>query len=235
MRTTGAASTGLVSVSSLSTFYTPTQADQWPEAVGIVEQVGLDGQLPIRRWEYSVALEAIRRWKAEQTCGCQSFTLVDVGGAGSKFVRMAEALGVAGTVVDPNAVGPNAEALSLSDYVHKKPKLADIVTCLSVLEHVDDLDQTLYHLGCLVRPGGLLVLTVDACDSEVLGSWPEDKYHFHWMRKRIFNHHQLRDQTYIPLVRYGFDPVVPRDYVWPGTFVECYDYGVASLVLTKRI
>ena len=37
----------------------------------------------------------------------------------------------------------------------------DLVFCISVLEHVDDVTEFLYHLGCLVAPGGLLFLTVD--------------------------------------------------------------------------
>jgi hypothetical protein len=223
-------------VASLSTFYTPQDVDRFPQSKLIVDTVGIGEQHPVRRWEYTIALEAIRQWKnlpAQVECGCQSFTLVDVGGAGSRFVRMAQALGIVGRIIDPNANGDSESApQTIAQYLGNHPPLSDIVTCLSVLEHVDDLDQTLYHLGCLVRPGGLLVLTVDACeiDTDHSDVWPDDTYHFHWMRNRIFGRRQLAAMNMqMGLREFGS----MCDYVWPG-YTDLYNYGAASLVLTKR-
>ena len=50
------------------------------------------------------------------------------------------------------------------------------MTCLSVLEHVDDLDRFLYHLGCLVAPGGRLVAMKGLFPHEELRELPRDVF-----------------------------------------------------------
>lgn len=137
----------------------------------------------MRRWEYSLALRAISDWAAHVGVSVLP-EVADVGGAGSPFWRMVPADNV--FVLDP--VG----GCSLEDFVSHRAGTNSghtfrIVTCLSVLEHVADMDQFLYHLSCLVAPGGLLFLTMDAWDQ--LGP---DTAHFNWMRKRIFYWDQFR-------------------------------------------
>ena len=177
-------------------------------------------QHPMRRWEYAMALRAIRIREQIVTIA------YDIGGAGSPFQYMW------GTqVVDPNDGG-----LTLAMFIHDNPRLADVVTCLSVLEHVDDLDQFCYHLSCLVAPGGLLFLTMDACacpshaaDLEVAD--PPDRHHFHWMRKRMFGRVDRRAlaERFLAL---QFSWLGDCDFMWCGAHV--YDYAFASLALVKR-
>jgi hypothetical protein len=104
--------------------------------------------------------------------------------------------------------------------------LANVVTCLSVLEHVPDQEAFLYHLSCVVAPGGLLVLTFpfwNRCGP--------DTAHGHQARQRIFcpkEYGKLRQQAQaLHLSTFGgVDPL----YHGP----QVHDYTYASLVLEKR-
>lgn len=191
-----------------------------------------------RRWEYALALAAIRAWGETLPDSERSLPrIADVGGAGSPFWRMVDGSSV--QVIDPDAP---MRPLTLDAYVHGhswdavQPSLFDVVTCLSVIEHVDptELDGFLYHLTCLLRPGGLLVLTCDACGCTG-GAWhapTADPHHFHWMRRQIVTRPLLLEImqrladcqcTFLG----GVDvhqPPVPT----------VYDYTFASLVMQKR-
>ena len=181
-------------------------------------------QHPMRRWEYAMALRAFRVYQ-EEADDPHANQLVDVGGAGSSFWRMLAAEGHHRVqVIDPE------ENCRLDQYLRQNAPLADAVFCLSVLEHVEDLDRFCYHLSCLVAPGGLLFLTMDYCDNTVFG-WPEDRYHFHWMRKRIFNWGRLGGLAGSFLDR-DFTVFGERDSRWHGP--QVYDYSFASLALVKR-
>lgn len=182
-------------------------------------------QHPLRRWEYALALRAYRTW------GRRSRFTIDVGGAGSPFYHM---------VPDhlPHVLDPDCGAKhTLADYLGTAPpapQIADAVFCLSVLEHVGDpstdpLDEFCYHLACLVAPGGLLFLTMDYCDAPE--AEPEDRYHFHWMRQRIFSATGMGRLSYRFLSR-DFSPLTALDYTWHGP--QVYDYTFASLALVKR-
>lgn len=223
---------------TLSTFYDPKRLGELP-TVAEVDAVGIGEQHPVRRWEYALALGAVRRWLAEQPVRLRWTRYADVGGAGSPFDKMLDrTLRVCSKhdkLVEGINIDPNSSGYTLDKYLLETPRLCDIVTCLSVIEHVDDLPRFLYHLSCLVRPGGLLVLTMDACGVETAKyneCWPEDVFHFHWMRQRIFGPKQLEwlRRTMIDL---QCCPVEPPHYVWPGP-TDLYDYGAASLVLQKR-
>lgn len=181
-------------------------------------------QHPMRRWEYAMALKAFDVWGGRASTHC-----VDVGGAGSPFWRMLPVDNV--DVIDPK------ENLDLATVLHTEPaRLYRAVFCLSVIEHVEDLDQFLYHLGCLTAPGGLLVLTIDCCacpchDADMEAASTPDQHHFHWMRKRMFGRYDL---TVLAehLLDYQFSWLGARDFtVRPPTV---YDYTFASLALVKR-
>lgn len=178
-----------------------------------------------RRWEYAMALRALEIW------GLEPAVAYDVGGAGSPFQHMVNV-----QVIDPHL------NMSLSDYMAGNPILADAVFCLSVLEHVDDLDRFLYHLSCLVAPGGLLFLTVDCCGcglagQGVLHASTQDPHHFNSMRERIFTPtlwwgllETVKLYNFTPLGEEDFDHYAPRLYggaTDPG-------YSFASLALVKR-
>lgn len=191
-------------------------------------------QHPARRWEYAMALHAWTKWRQPVVNSLD--LLYDVGGAGSPFRYMLmEDLEHEVIVVDPEEPEPND--WGLEEFIGANPRLADAVFCLSVLEHVEDLDQFLYHLSCLVAPGGLLFLTMDACgcpshaaDMEV--GEPPDQHHFHWMRKRIFG---AADRRWVAerMLSWPFQVFGQADvFTYHGDHV--YDYSFASLALVKR-
>jgi hypothetical protein len=180
-------------------------------------------QHPLRRWEYALALRAQSTWEDRQLPGARpQGPVVDVGGAGSPFWRMISPDRC--RVIDPDG------GQDLATHLREGAALASEVYCLSVLEHVGDLDQFLYHLGCLVAPGGLLMLTMDYC-ADLGDSWPTDRYHFHWMRERIFNERTLRSVAEGFLDR-DFHLLGRYDYSHPTA--QVYDYTFASLALEKR-
>lgn len=194
-------------------------------------------QHPMRRWEYAMALKALQRYETQTDNPNQIGQVVDVGGAGSPFWRMLAASGFHRVqVIDPD------ENCTLEEHLHSGPPLADAVFCLSVLEHVDDLDRFCYHLSCLVAPGGLLFLTMDCREDDDalcqrIGDWcwPTDDRHFHWMRKRIFTPRMILAEVIDPLSYLGFSICgqvdgTPLAYHGP----QVYDYTFASLCLIKR-
>jgi SAM-dependent methyltransferase len=180
-------------------------------------------QHPHRRFEYALALRALR------TLGREPRRIVyDVGGAGSPFHFMLNPLPARIEIIDPD----KPPHWTLEQYCRAGAELSDAVFCLSVLEHVDDLDRFLYHLSCLVAPGGLLFLTMDCCNSLGQYGTPEDTYHFHWMRKRIFNAYSLGDLVAAPLLQRDFTHLGSIDLTWHGP--QVYDYSFCSLALVKR-
>lgn len=207
----------------LSKLYNPADYAELEPELQLVDQIGIEGQHESRRWEYALALQAVATWEKDR----QAHVAVDVGGAGSQFYQMlGDQVGTNVTIVDP-AYEPRPR--SLESHVHRNPALADVVTCLSVLEHVDHDEHFLYHLSCLVAPGGLLVLTVDYAPQE-----GPDTYHWHWMRKRIYTPKKI-EVLNEHLRRWGF-----WWFGWvahqPQTFqpLETWGYAPASIVVTKR-
>lgn len=219
----------------LSKTLDPADFEQLTEELTIVDRYFTTAaeQHPMRRWEYAMALRAQETWLArrypEERGG--GGRIYDVGGGGSPFWRM---VGDRSCVIDPE----DTSRQTLSYYLKGSVELGHQVFCLSVLEHVDDLDQFLYHLSCLVAPGGLLFLTVDICgcsrhDTE------HDPHHFHWMRRRIFSIDAWR-YLWVQMKPYGFDLLgrtveSPTSYDgWQYHGNHVYDYSFCSLALVKR-
>lgn len=191
----------------------------------LVDAIGIPGQHKSRRWEYAMALHALDRWC--DLSPAQTRRLVDVGGAGSGFTKMAHASSASWlcSQVDPTV---NCD---LETYLTSRPPLADAVTCISVIEHVKDLHRFVYHLSCLVAPGGLLFLTMDSCDDQTIGE-PTDVYHWHWMRERIFNAY-MRGGLSAELAHLQCFPLGGFSDEWHGP-IENWGYAPASLCLRKR-
>lgn len=203
--------------------------------LGLIEAVGLQGQHWSRRWEYGMALMALRIWKATHP---QFNVGYDVGGGGSPFVQMIHDSKQLTVYKDFGVIDPEPPSgFTLAQYVRTNPRLADAVFCISVIEHVDDLDQFLYHLSCLVAPGGLLFLTTDFCDGsyDLKAGGVPDVYHWHWMRKRIFNVFSM-NQTAGAFYRRDFEMLggLEADWKWHGP-IENWGYAPASLALVKRL
>lgn len=96
---------------------------------------------------------------------------------------------------------------------------ADVITSFTVLEHVADERAALRELRRLLKPGGLLVITVPnrwwlfethGCDLPVLPwnrvplvSWWPKRLHDRWARARIYRRHEITAL----LRECGFEPV----------------------------
>lgn len=223
---------------TLSKTLDPADFAQLEPELAIVDQHftrGARAQHPMRRWEYAMALDAMSRWLGPAPWGKRRPYLVDVGGGGSPFRFMA---GPSDAWRTPHVIDPE-ENYDLATHLSTAPALADVVTCISVIEHVEDLDQFCYHLSCLVAPSGLLFLTMDYCDGfaearhDALHDYHvPDTYDLHWMRERIFNQFTLKQlanqflRRDFTLFGGGFD------LIWHGPQVS--DYTFASLALVKR-
>jgi len=194
--------------------------------LSIVDAVGIEGQHEARRWEYAMALHAVRRWKeADPKRGSSRVGAVDVGGAGSNLNAMlTRVMGAPATIVDPNVNIPVEEldgSIDFSSYV---------VTCISVLEHVEDEWGFLTAVDRLVRPGGLLFLTMDCWDG---GIGDKDTAHFFWMRHHIYN-----TITWMELaerfVNNGYEFFGEHDFSYNGAQLFA-SYSFASLSLRKKV
>lgn len=195
--------------------------------LSIVDEVGIENQHEARRWEYALGLHAVRLWqKQDPKRGNTTVGAVDVGGAGSNFNSMLSRLMKAPTaVVDP------AVNIAVEDLDGSVDFSSYVVTCISVLEHVEDEWRFLGALDRLVRPGGMLFLTMDCAD----GSYgDEDRAHYHWMRKRIYTPH-----TWMELARRfteegGYEFLGDYDFSYNGHQLFG-SYSFASLALRKKV
>jgi SAM-dependent methyltransferase len=109
---------------------------------------------------------------------------------------------------------------------------ADFVACISVLEHVEDEDAFLCDLNFLLASGGVLFLTVDY---DPTGA-PEDKFQFHWMRKRIYNQQSL-DSLWAKLDRLGLRKFGEVDYTPApdqANNIPGLGYSFASICMRKE-
>jgi len=177
------------------------------------------GLSPAERWSYALALHAVIQWSA--TARALHDPLYDVGGADARFFLMLHTeTGRRVEILDPVVRRPLAAACIGG------AQLADVITALSLLEHVEDVDQTLYHLTCLLAPGGLLVLTFaywNRCGADLAVGRER--------RRRIFC-----PKTYaglrLQLKALGCEPFGGLDPLYHGPQVQ--DHTRASLVVVKR-
>lgn len=204
----------------------------------------LNKQHAIREWEYAMGLLAIRHWVGKDLCSSTprwpDLEIIDVGGAGSNYwqaLRHCTGGDVPILVVDVNApdrIWRDGEPVqywreTIDQFAgHVTHGQFDVLTCISVIEHVKQPDIRRFLRAChmLLRPGGLLFLTTDYTSSE-----GPDVFHFHWMRERIYNAESLQklanSAREIGFCRFG-----TADWTWHGP--QVYDYSVASLALTKK-
>lgn len=198
----------------------------------------LAGQHPIRRWEYAMALKTIQAWDDRRPGPIElghpvdPLAICDVGGAGSNFWKaLAERTTDDLHVIDPSVpAGTPPPPHYWSMDVEKAttvlpPGIFTVLTAISVIEHVDPVRPFLKACHTLLKPGGLLFLTTDYCDAE-----GPDVFHYHWMRKRIYNADLIRKLVQSAR-EVGFRSFGTASWEYHGPMV--YDYAVASLALIK--
>lgn len=204
----------------------------------------LRGQHPLRTWEYAMAHRAIREWQTAtmrnmdlpgfQALG-DPLNLCDIGGAGSRFCcSLAACTTEIVTAVDPNLkVGPAHPrervewfARSVEDHAATAShNQYDVLTAISVIEHVSDLRPFFRACHMLLKPGGLLFLTTDYWDCD-----GPDTAHFHWMRLRIYNEESIK-KLRNGLNELGFKAFGRSDWGFNGCHI--HDYTLASLAMVK--
>lgn len=203
----------------------------------------LAGQHGIRLWEYAMALRTITRWDAVTRPAPVQGTsyeitplkICDVGGAGSNFWQVLTGVTSADIqLVDPSCPREATELGQRQMFCGGVEEYAatashdqfDILTCISVIEHVKDISPFLRAIRMLLKPGGLLFLTTDYWDAE-----GEDTAHFHWMRERIYNEDTIK-RLLIRARELGFASFGVADWTYHGP--QVYDYSVASLAVVKK-
>lgn len=200
------------------------------QELSIVDAVGIEGQHEARRWEYAMCLAALREWKQHylpknMTTADAMVGAVDVGGAGSNLNKMLSRVMLGQVaVIDPNvniAVEEITPDMKISSYV---------VTSISTLEHVEDEWGFLGAVDKLVRPGGMLFLTMDCWDG---GDGEKDSAHFHWMRRRIYNLHSWMELARRFTEDGGYRFLGEKDFSYNGHQLFG-SYSFASLALVKR-
>ena len=222
---------------ALAPFY--AEVDACPDA--------LAGQHPIRRWEYAMALWAIKAWQnarvttwtpAEVERGSpdrwEPLQICDVGGAGSHFWQVlpsvtSEDIVIVDQSLPEGYTSPGQRRLipePVELYAsHARPSQFDLLTCISVIEHVPLVRPFLQACHVLLKPGGLFFLTTDCWDAE-----GPDTAHFHWMRQRIYNPPLIR-HLLEGMRKVGFRSLGPADWSYAGP--QVYDYSVASIAMVK--
>jgi SAM-dependent methyltransferase len=168
-----------------------------------------------------MVVHAMGEWLAPQAGWTEPRLLLDVGGCASQLPEI-----LAGVfperfliqVIDPG-VNHTIEASPLGD------GCAAVITCVSVLEHVEKwkafLRATVRHLA----PGGLLVLTMDYWDCE-----GPDTAHFHWMRRRIYNRASVTDLLNFLRDDLGCRRFGGVDWRFHGNHVYNYSFLATALI-----
>lgn len=216
----------------------------------------LHGQHPVRAWEYAMALHTIDGWQSQQPVGGgrrpgdpeagtqeaidagSPLRILDVGGAGSGFWQLL----IDYTSEDIEIVDPSAtlsadsdrgqrqiHATTLEEYkraVEGRMGSFDIITCISVIEHIELLPPFFRACYALLKPGGLFFGTTDYWNAE-----GPDVAHFHWMRKRIYNAGTMR-RLLGDLREIGFYSFGASDWTYHGPAV--HDYSVCSFAMLRR-
>lgn len=128
-----------------------------------------------RIWEYPYVHQHIKRLAASR--GNENLHIVDYGSGVTFFPFAVAKLGCHVTCldIDPICVSDMARAISCANAgsgsvrsalieparTPIEPSSCDVVYCISVLEHIPDCHEVVDQIARLLRPRGLLILTID--------------------------------------------------------------------------
>lgn len=118
----------------------------------------------------------------------------------------------------------NLELLDVESISSKSENSFDIVTLLDVLEHVEDDDKALRDIHRILKPGGLLIMTVPA-------------YQFLWSEHDVALHHKRRyilNRLVLQMEEAGFK-VEKSSYAIVCTFPIIVSYRIIKGIINKFI
>lgn len=170
-----------------------------------------------RIWEYPYAYYHLKKWKGQNAADKRPVA-VDIGSGVTFFPFSAARLGFDVVCVDPDPVcfKDLARAAAVTDAAPGSVRgvqasgeriplpdgQADVVYCISVLEHMPSYEGTVREMARLLKPDGLLLLTIDVNadrTSEI----------------SLENHRKL-----IPLLRERFEYVHPEITIHPSDLLH---------------
>ena len=195
------------------------------------EHFGKDStQHEARRWEYAMALRALREWSHSQRSHGAKVVAADIGGAGSPLWRMLADRGVKVKIIDPKLKREKREEPSTVEAYGLLGVTHDVVVCISVVEHVKDehLVNFLDALAKITAPGGLLFMTMDCWGRD---ADERDIAMFHWMRERIYTEKSWQGLAK-EMVKRGFKLFGMPDWSYHGDQVDSA-YSFCSLSMQK--
>ncbi len=174
----------------------------------------------------------------------QGQALLDIGCGYGRFLKAAqdefETFGI-----DPSAfaiakakkyaANTKFEIATVSSY--KPKKLFDVITAFDILEHTNNLSDTLLIIKSWLKPGGLLMVVVPVYDGifGTIGGWlDKDVTHvqklsrWNWLKLFKSNFKVLHKQG---IIRYSLTAKIYLHFMFPWLF----KWGQAILVKMKKI
>jgi SAM-dependent methyltransferase len=205
------------------------------------------GQHTHRRWEYALALRALKEWRTSRAdwCSDENLKIADFGCGIGLWSPMCLALGhhvsmfevwVYGNeetyaqmqmakVMDAfPIVGQGWEMIHrpLCELVAEDKGRFDAAFCISTLEHIGEYQRAFRDLCDSVKPGGLLFMTTDFADTPGHTTTSGQMYTCHWMRPQGM----WTVERYKELISLGEERGFSLFGIeWPGTMlVKRFDY-----------
>ncbi len=106
---------------------------------------------------------ALREMIRTELAGLKDLDVLDVGCGRKPFYPFFKAIARSYTGTDIMPDNPMVDRVCPVEALAVEDESADVVICLSVLEHVDDPAQAVRELYRVVRPGGVVFATTHGC------------------------------------------------------------------------